>query len=235
MISPAMAAQLAYDPQDTARKSLEASGYQFVQFFECQETEGYVAASDSKVYVAFRGSETILDFRYDLKLGKTAYPQGGEVHSGFFKAAESIFDIVDDILLSCVRAQEIIFTGHSLGGALACISADLLPWNPRAVYLFGCPRVFDHGAAHGYDSRLGRRTFRYVHNNDIVPRIPPTWAGYKHIGRLVYVDRKGRVRWRLGRLDILKDRVIGRLRRPFDWLSDHSMLEYRREVGGIRG
>ena len=36
--------------------------------------------------------------------------------------------------------------------------------------------------------------YRWVNNNDIVTRVPPTWWGYCHGGREMYIDCKGRVR-----------------------------------------
>ena len=36
--------------------------------------------------------------------------------------------------------------------------------------------------------------YRWVHNNDVVTRVPPVWMGYRHCGNEIYLDRYGRIR-----------------------------------------
>jgi hypothetical protein len=75
-----------------------------------------------------------------------------------------------------------VITGHSLGGALALITAAMLDhWQPdrtRSVYTFGAPRVGPvrlSGSAHLY--RLGE---------DIVPTLPPD---FRHPRPLIQLGR----------------------------------------------
>jgi triacylglycerol lipase len=78
------------------------------------------------------------------------------------------------------------------------------------------------------------RHYRWVNNNDIVARIPPRWMGYRHMGREIYLNRKGRVsslpawlRWHDAWRGFLRSLSKWKL----DHLSDHSMVEY---IGHIR-
>jgi hypothetical protein len=68
-------------------------------------------------------------------------------------------------------------TGHSLGGALAMLTAAFLANvqnHPLAgVYTFGQPRVGDPVFQRRYDETLGDITFRCVNNCDPVPHLPP--------------------------------------------------------------
>ena len=99
-------------------------------------------------------------------------------------------------------------TGHSLGGALATIAAlDLDSWNYanetnnkrmikrkidiRNVYTFGSPRVGDFDFAEVYAERLGFKTYRITHGKDVVPSVPNTLLGYRHVPTEVYEDRQG--------------------------------------------
>jgi predicted lipase len=99
-------------------------------------------------------------------------------------------------------------TGHSLGGALATIAAmDLESGNhvpdrnhimPRkvdvkSVYTFGSPRVGDGVFAEIYAERLGFKTYRLTHGRDVVPSVPSTLLGFRHVPTEVYEDRNGNI------------------------------------------
>ena len=70
---------------------------------------------------------------------------------------------------------------------------------------------------------------RWVNNNDIVTRVPPAWLGFRHSGREMYLDSKGRVRdiqgW--GRVkDRMRGFVRGLRRLKVDHFSDHVIDNY---------
>jgi hypothetical protein len=50
------------------------------------------------------------------------------------------------------------------------------------VYTFGQPRVGNSAYRDGYNADLRDRTFRIVHADDIVPRIPWLLGSYRHAG-----------------------------------------------------
>lgn len=98
--------------------------------------------------------------------------------------------------------KPIFITGHSLGGAVATIlTYDLLrrnanldssmhkPFNIKALYTFGAPRVgnrewAEHMMKLANDNHVG--IFRFVNKDDVVPRMP--CLGYYHVGTTVYVE-----------------------------------------------
>jgi hypothetical protein len=99
-------------------------------------------------------------------------------------------------------------TGHSLGGALATIAAmDLESGNHdpdrkhiiqkkvdvKSVYTFGSPRVGDGVFAEIYAERLGFKTYRLTHGRDVVPSVPNTLLGFRHVPTEVYEDRNGNI------------------------------------------
>eukprot|EP00479_Gromia_sphaerica_P005319 TRINITY_DN16346_c0_g1_i1.p1 TRINITY_DN16346_c0_g1~~TRINITY_DN16346_c0_g1_i1.p1 ORF type:complete len:186 (-),score=21.79 TRINITY_DN16346_c0_g1_i1:89-646(-) len=85
----------------------------------------------------------------------------------------------DDDLEPLVRAYpnyEVLYTGHSLGGAMAMIGAfDLRRTNTipssTLVYTFGQPRVGNYAFSQLYDSLLSE-TYRIVSGRDLVPHVP---------------------------------------------------------------
>lgn len=92
-------------------------------------------------------------------------------------------------------------TGHSLGGALAVITAALIYQDPetkpiadclRAIYTYGQPMVGSEDFAYGFQDIIGRRLFRHVYERDLIPRLPSRSAGsFQHIGTELYSADQG--------------------------------------------
>jgi hypothetical protein len=82
----------------------------------------------------------------------------------------------------------ILYTGHSLGAALATLAAAL--HRPAYLYTFGSPRV---GDAEFAASMYGIDHARYVDCCDLVAKVPPETVGYLHVGTLRYIDRHGTI------------------------------------------
>ncbi|KAJ7539493.1 hypothetical protein O6H91_11G096300 [Diphasiastrum complanatum] len=114
------------------------------------------------------------------------------------------FDVVTkqvtDILQSNKNAK-LYITGHSLGGALACLYSALLFCKQEdqvtdridGVYTYGQPRVGDKEFARYVDKKLCspvNRYFRVVYCSDMVPRVPfdDHVSQFKHSGLCWYFD-----------------------------------------------
>lgn len=87
-----------------------------------------------------------------------------------------------NLLLKSYPVEKIIFTGHSLGAAMASINAVYLalsgPKVPLEVYNFGSPRFGNENLAQ-YTKLKVPGHFRLVHNRDLIPHLPPS-VEYKH-------------------------------------------------------
>ncbi len=96
---------------------------------------------------------------------------------------------------------------------------------PEELYTYGSPRVGDKA----FVENVKLEHYRWVNNNDIVTRVPPTWLGYRHCGKELYLNNVGVIQelkgWRR-----VKDRLSGFLsgltRFKIDQLSDHSTMDY---------
>jgi predicted lipase len=81
---------------------------------------------------------------------------------------------------------QIIFIGHSLGGAIATLSAvdfhDRFGYGDRiSLYTFGQPRVGDlHWARYVNKLPFASRMYRVSRRGDPLPHIPPLIIGYEH-------------------------------------------------------
>ncbi|WP_437638399.1 lipase family protein [Sorangium sp. So ce854] len=83
-------------------------------------------------------------------------------------------------------------TGHSLGGALALLTAAIMYLDPdaaplwesvRAIYTYGQPMVGCSDFAEKFEDILGRKLYRHIYRDDFVPTMPSRTAGqFQHIG-----------------------------------------------------
>lgn len=162
------------------------------------DTQGIFGdAFDDRLVIAFRGSEEtgIADWITDLKFIPAVYPYADppdkrvHVHLGFLGAYQSVRDAILDAAKSTTHRQ-IICTGHSLGGALATLSAlDIarnVPGKSVSCYTYGSPKVGNDLFAKIYNKYVPR-TYRFVNGADLVPTIPP--GAFAHVGQLCYVGK----------------------------------------------
>lgn len=186
---------------------------------------------NQKVFV-FCGTNEKKDWLTNLDIAKVpSIRDMGMIHRGFTHAYEAIREY---LLCEYSSPNQIIFTGHSLGGALATVAAaDAGLFG--TVYTFGQPRVGDKQFALQYKLNTAHHT-RVVHNNDIVTRVPSVWR-FKHVGTELYADRNGvliseitpwtRFKDRaLGRLDSARNLVISGRLQATDGIKDHEMSNY---------
>jgi predicted lipase len=87
-------------------------------------------------------------------------------------------------------APTVFVTGHSLGGALATLAAlDLrisLGLPDVRVVSFGSPRVGNDIFSKWFEEEIGPH-WRFTHNRDIVPSVPPGYMGFHHVAQEVWV------------------------------------------------
>ncbi|WP_437585905.1 lipase family protein [Sorangium sp. So ce1000] len=96
--------------------------------------------------------------------------------------------------------EALYITGHSLGGALAIITAALLFVDPglayfreklRGVYTYGQPMVGYQDFKDRFERDLGKLLFRHVYRNDVFPHLPACTMGpFVHFGSL-YTAKEG--------------------------------------------
>lgn len=161
--------------KENARSCLEAAG---AAYQEDDKTLSCVAdgckvcvtIESERMIIAFRGTDNLENFFTDLDIKLIPYlPGQGHVHQGFFKAFQALQPLLDDVLQP---GKILLFTGHSLGGALATLSALHAAASGRSIQCvtFGCPKVGDEDFARFYMQQVPQ-TCRYVNKFDPVPRL----------------------------------------------------------------
>ena len=175
--------------QQRARSILQNAGFGDVEFLSAGGTECFVARNRGSdlTFVSFRGTAGLRDLVTDLMTWRVAWTPGGRVHAGFAGALRRVWHPLLQTLTH--HSGRLVYTGHSLGAALATLAATLLP--PQALYAFGSPRVGDRD----FVALLGALEVRRVVDcADLVCRVPPEWLGFAHVGTGHYVDRDGMLR-----------------------------------------
>lgn len=221
---------LSYNDEREAREAAEAIGFSEVKFFDNDGSQAYQFSNDFDCVIASRGTEPHEwnDIQADANAATVLAETAGRVHRGFKKEVDDLWPMLEVVLKS--NTKPLWFCGHSLGGAMATICAgrcflSYVASNPEELYTYGSPRVGDRR----YVNYVKLTHYRWVNNNDIVTRVPPTWLGYRHRGNEIYLDYQGRIRklkgwWRT------KDRLHGFLRGlrklNIDHFSDHSIHRY---------
>jgi hypothetical protein len=126
--------------------------------------------------VAIRGTASLADALTDARMSFARSPSGHVVHRGFSLGFESIKSSIDSYFKQTNNnPSQIHVLGHSLGGALACLTAEYLSLQGHNVslYTFGCPRVGNTMYSNALDHHVGASNIhRVYHEADPVSMIP---------------------------------------------------------------
>jgi pimeloyl-ACP methyl ester carboxylesterase len=174
---------------------------------ERADTLAFVAAAGETGFVIFRGTRDLRNWITDLDCRRVEFSlqpsafslSGAEVHEGFSRALRNVWaDLSGALKQMAPGCRNVFFAGHSLGGALAMLAAAGFQCGAQGterptvwVYTFGQPRVGNGVWAAWYDRQLGRRSFRVVHAEDVVARVPWLLGRYRHCGTEVFYDTAG--------------------------------------------
>ncbi|HWM92251.1 MAG TPA: lipase family protein [Thermoanaerobaculia bacterium] len=177
---------LAYDEPPLIRDALAKVGFNLAGFVNGESTQGFVAEGNGVVIVAFRGTQVFIPGVHPIRSLKgvladsitdaqasliEASPAAvGRVHSGFAKAVNEVKQDLDQILNRIGNdGRTLWLTGHSLGGAMAILTATRLGERVQGVYVYGAPRVGDASFGKTVDDRI----VCFVHGSDPVVQVPP--------------------------------------------------------------
>lgn len=126
--------------------------------------------------IAVRGTSQVpYDLLTDFNIGIQTSSTGKLVHAGFNKTFKSFESDITRFLRG-MNPHRIHCIGHSLGGALATLVADMIAEKNIArpvLYTFGAPRTGVRQFAESLTNRVkDKNIFRVCHSNDVVPMIP---------------------------------------------------------------
>lgn len=265
-IALAELSQIAYSPFEedggaAMKDLLAAGGYALLDTFQWTPVEAhtkprdkwrwrdrgaqaFLAANDDQAVLCFRGTTDEKDWATNTQAKPQPSPYdlpGLTFHKGFWRAYEQIADQIELAVLQHVAGsgKTLFITGHSLGGALAQISAaHLCQVKPGidigCVYTFGAPR-----AANGaYKKVVPVPLHRVINGWDVVPIVPPGGLAYSHAGqpRLLRFDPPRTIAQPRGRfvLRVLFINLLSLVSVAFrmEWVGTrhHNLLLYRERL-----
>lgn len=136
------------------------------------------------VILAFKGTTTSKEVLVDANIDRIDLGQMGKIHRGFYDYfTEKHRDEIDEIMKAHEEYNNVVFTGHSMGGALATLAACYygIEQPARNIYCisFGAPRVGNKSFAQKFDETVFK-SFRFVNTGDWVVKFPPPGA-YRHV------------------------------------------------------
>lgn len=204
---------------DKYDRKFQALGLDALAFISRSErgadTQVVISASDDLLLVSFAGSEMpwqeggIKDWiSTDFRIWShkpdwqkpTAHCKAYRVHKGFDTAVAVVYpELRQAIRTHLTGGRRLWITGHSLGGALATLTAIRLHLDGvpvQGVHTYGAPRVGTGCFAKVYQPLAGR-TQRWLSGLDPVPRTPPfpyQGVGVNNILRGGGVDLGGAMR-----------------------------------------
>ncbi|WP_281648385.1 lipase family protein [Parendozoicomonas sp. Alg238-R29] len=149
-------------------------------FIKVRTAFGYVLEGKMEFkdhyFIVFRGTQYLADWLTNLNILVERSSSGKLVHEGFNKAFLSMLPQIRPLVQNIPAGAHIHCIGHSLGGALATITAEWLSSQRRMqpyLYTYGSPRVglkcFAEYCTHKLTSK---KIYRVYHKTDIVPCIP---------------------------------------------------------------
>ncbi|KAJ5344606.1 hypothetical protein N7452_002610 [Penicillium brevicompactum] len=149
---------------------------------------GFLAVDETNklLVVSFRGSRALTTWIANINFGLTdasSLCSDCEAHSGFLESWETV---ADDLTSKIKSAQstysgyQLVLTGHSFGGAVAALGGTALRNGGLTVslYTYGQPRIGNEALA-TYITNQGS-LWRVTHQDDIVPKLPPSSWGFSH-------------------------------------------------------
>ena len=183
------------------------------------DTQGFIAANESRILAAFRGTESLPDWLTNLQTVRDPGPwRDTRVHEGFQDAFHAAALQIGGIIGRIRGTHEVWLTGHSLGGALAVLLAATLLESRVPVtglYTFGAPRVGNIKFASRLNEELTNAAhWRIVNQNDLVPHVPAQMF-FSHAGnrnRMLLMDN--------AELDESEDTWKGFIREAWSWMGE---------------
>lgn len=230
-----------------------------------EDVYAIAAGGPGFVVIAFRGTKNFKDWMTDLHATPVGFPwifdrgpEVGNIHAGFGHAVRDAWPKIQQALDGLTPPPEaapemaqlptLWLTGHSLGGALAVVAgtafsmwADAPIRSVNGIYTFGQPRIGLYQFCGNYDHVLKRKTFRFVNNQDLVPRVPFRGWDYADLGQMIHFDSGGMPKLQSSQWSSFLSRTFQSFKEFFDIaghaqsdVADHDMGGYSNLVTARR-
>lgn len=143
------------------------------------------------VFIVFKGTSRFNEVITDIKFFKTddEFDIPGKIHTGFYETLKDDIPVIIQRIKSILNGRKLVITGHSLGGALACILHAYIqrkePELDSELISLGAPRIGDKSFSKFITLT---KASRIVNRGDIVTMIPT--INYYHHDKEYLIGRK---------------------------------------------
>lgn len=172
-----------------------------------RDAQGFMLWKKNTVYLSFRGLHDMLDIVDAFNTKPRKFKNDVAIHSGFYAQFMSLKNNITsdmDNIIDSYPIERIVLTGHSMGGAIACIAAPYFSERYENMHItchtFGMPMLgnseFVKWFVNGVDECV-----RLELEEDIVPKLPVN-PEFCHIPNGVRLKKSGSVE------NFYKDEVI---------------------------
>lgn len=179
-IAAAHFSNLVYHKPKTIKKNLDKLNAVKSNLYIKDGTQALFAEFNDFAIVSFSGISLKQsdDIKITLRFWKSPF-LNTRVHNGFARSMDRVSDDIITDLRSVPRHKKIIYTGHSLGGAMATLMAMME--KPHKMIVFGTPSVSYGKEYREYFRGIDHDNF--MHRWDFVTYLPPVFLFYRHVGR----------------------------------------------------
>lgn len=143
---------------------------------------GFVYQDTDSIYITYKGLSSIDMAIKCINIVPSIYDNNSYIHGGYLECYNSIKDILNDILLDlervCINENKyLVFTGHSLGGVLATLSAyeyakrDSIKKDMIKCITFGSPGIGNSDFISLFKNTVPNN-YRITLSKDFVPQLP---------------------------------------------------------------
>lgn len=150
------------------------------------------------IFVSYRGSTNIINWINNAHL-KLTYPfeynLNAGVESGFYNSYRKVYDdVIKSILYTSdlFGVYDVLLTGHSMGAISTILALDLThyydQYNIIGLITFGSPRIGNNAFVKAINLLPIDYSYRVVHNDDVVPHLPPIEFNYSHVNTEIWYN-----------------------------------------------
>ena len=194
--------------------------------------------NENTIFVTFRGTKSYSDLRTDIKFPKEkcGFLNNEGVHGGFLNTYNHFKPELDKKVKEIININQdakIVFTGHSLGGAIATLAAiDAVNNNEFkdkniSLITFASPRVISE-EAYNYSmtneniKKLYEKTIRIWRAGDIITSMPFEYGlNFKHFGQSWCINK-------------LPDNCSSLQKNIFSWISYSEWIKWYKNLHSMK-
>lgn len=191
-LSLAEVCKIGYRKRDSIEMTVgEVWQRKFLGFVGGDTLAAFAFKDPGGIVLSFRGADSLAKWLAQSAEGMEQRDYGS-VHRGVYQMFDPLRGDIERIATDAADAGiPFRLAGHGLGGAMALMAVlETRAGEHPATRLvtFGQPKILDEKAATFARNKLGDRYWRFVNNDDAVPRMPPHLT---HTGRLFRFDAAG--------------------------------------------